>query len=80
MKNLLFLIVLMSLVSCGYSTPKVGDISEPFVVKEIYQMDETYVKYIGFIPSTVTLTLESGNCAIIAKKGLYNIGDTIELK
>ena len=76
MKNLLFLIVLMSLVSCGYSTPKVGDISEPFVVKEIYQMDETYVKYIGFNPSTV----ESGNCAIIAKKGLYNIGDTIELK
>jgi hypothetical protein len=81
MKNLFVLVAsVLFLSSCGYSTPMIGSVKEPFVVRSIEVFDsDTFVKYIGYTPSTRTLTLEEGKCAFVGPVGLYNVGDTVYL-
>jgi len=81
MKKLIYLLFVIVLTGCGYSTPILNDSREPFVVSKILPFNKSHVKYIGNMQkSSLTFTPESVSTAIIAPVGMYNIGDTISLK
>jgi hypothetical protein len=78
MKKIIYLILVVILTGCGYSSPKINDSERPFVVYEIRSTKGYYVKYISRCQNTELLTLESRKTCVIAPIGMYNIGDTIQ--
>ncbi len=70
------------LISCSIETPCI-ECEKPFIVNGIFEgySDKTYVIYTSEIRTGVLIDyLFSLKPQIIAKKGLYNIGDTVKLK
>ena len=82
-KLLLILTSILLLTSCGYDTPILNNPSNPFIVEEIELVDDVNtVRYKSSFAhgSQDYSLLFSWGAAIIAEKGLYNIGDTITLQ
>jgi hypothetical protein len=76
MKNLLLLLVILIVSSCGYTTPKIGSETEPFIVIEIQHYNEKQSRYIGS-PNADDNEISVFCPAIILPTGMFNMGDTI---
>jgi hypothetical protein len=82
MKNRLLKIVILGCIlsSCGYERSRF-DCDKPFVVGGIVEYSESFAIYQTNISNTSSNFSElfSDKASFIAKKGLYNLGDTIHL-
>jgi hypothetical protein len=76
MKNLLLLLVVVLVSSCGHTTPIIGSEKYPFIVVKIQYYNETHSKYVG-VGNADNNTFSIMEPAIILPTGIFNIGDII---
>lgn len=81
MKKYLILILLsFSLGSCYYSSPKLNDNKNPFIVTKIEQSSSLFSNYYCMRQGTEEVGLGSITTRIILPTGYFNIGDTITIE